>query len=69
MAEDVVTVSEFGQFAARMDERFDFMQHDIRELRSEVRSQRVLIMAIFGPLVVSVSLAVLGALVKFVFFM
>ena len=69
MADDVVTVAEFGQFVARMDERFDFMQHDIKELRSEMRSQRVLMMAIFGPLVVSLSLAIVGAAAKFLLFM
>ena len=69
MADDVVTVAEFGQFVARMDERFDFMQHDIKELRSEMRSQRVLMMAIFGPLVVSLSLAIVGAVAKFLLFM
>ena len=68
MAEDVVTLAEFGQYSARMDERFDFIQHDIRELRTELRGLRTLVLGLLTPLVVSLSLAVLGAVVKFVFF-
>ena len=76
MAEDVVTVAEFGQFVARMDERFNHVQEgvvelrsDMREMRSELRSQRSLMLTLLVPLVVSVSLAIVGGLVKLVFFM
>ena len=72
MAEEFLSRAEFGQFVARMDKRFDHVQEGIAELRSdmrEMRSQRVLMMTLLGPLVVSLALAIVGVTAKLAFFM
>ena len=80
MAEEFLSRADFGQFVARMDERFDHVEKgmadlrneiraEMREMRTDLRSQRVLMMALLGPLVVSLSLAIVGGLAKLVFFM
>ena len=69
MAEEFLSRAEFGQFVARMDKRFDHVQQGMAELRSEMRSQRVLMLSLLVPLVVSLALAIVGVTAKLAFFM
>ena len=74
----MVTVAEFGQFVARMDERFEHVNRRFAsleagmdefraEIRAEMRSQRVLVTVLHGPLAVGSALAIVGVAAKFVF--
>ena len=74
MAEDALTVAELDKFMARVDEQFDYvnqwfdsLEAAMAEFRAELRSQRVLMWVLHGPVAVGAALAIVGVAAKFVF--
>ena len=75
MADDTIRAGEFGEFARRMDERFDHVDRRFDSLeqridqrfdsiQAEMRSMRTMMLALHVPVVV----AILGAVAKYLFF-